>query len=906
MHKKGQSKDKTASCYQSFDWNGINNYGHRMNFITYIHFTVFNIFVGLAVYTLYKNSKSLFNISLFMLFLSISIWSLGFSIISIEEINGKFPYAIFEISSVVNVNICFAALLSVLAFVGNVMLYRKVLILNIITLGLLAYFQWNGQFARLGSYQENIRQWSVEYGSMIVFWSFGVVYYTILVSIMILLYRYYRKETNYNKARQAKVIFITGLISFVLPVINIHLPQIMDIEIPMFADVFLLVLAYGFLYNIIKYKFFEISPTRYAQNIIEIMPTGLIMADKKNQIVSINPTLAKITGFSKKEILGKDFFGWFTKLTHKPVEEKMIGQEADMQIITKKNKILDIVISTAYLKNTFGNQTGIICVLNDISKLKKTEKELLELNKNLEDKINIRTQELKNETLKAQENEMKLKQFTEMLPETVFEMDQYYRIKYLNYSGQQKFFHKAKKDDLSIFDLFTEREILEYFLKRVFHGATVGSYKLTAKKQDGETFSAILYCRAIEEKEKIIGIRGIIVDISEIEKAERLKNDVKIAEDSASIRQQLLANISHEMRTPMNGILGMTDFLLDTDLDRHQLEFVQTIKDSSESLLNIINDVLDLSKMEQGKLVTHKNYIDFRDLLSKTINIFMGHIKEKRLFLKKQIAEDFPESFLTDKKHLRQILYNLISNAVKYTETGGIIIDAKILENHNKHFVGKISVSDTGFGISSDNIDRIFEPFTRIDEKLTKHIEGTGLGLSITQKLVGLLGGKLSVESEVNKGSTFSFTFQAERCEKQTDQTPQINPISLARLNPSVLVAEDKKVNQKVVRMFLEQAGCKVEIAENGKEVLKKFKSDKYDIILMDIMMPEMDGITTLKNLKTQYKTLPPVIGLSAFAMEGDAGKYIDQGLDDYLEKPINKNRLIEKIFLWMQKMPDQ
>lgn len=395
------------------------------------------------------------------------------------------------------------------------------------------------------------------------------------------------------------------------------------------------------------------------------------------------------------------------------------------------------------------------------------------------------------------------------------------------------------------------------------------------------------------------GIGGYIKNITEVVKAENMRKEFEIAKNTAEFKQQFLANMSHEMRTPMNGIIGMADFLTKTELNEKQLDYVQTIRKSSDSLLNIINDVLDLSKIEAGKMILKSYAFDLYRLIENIKTVFCVLAKEKKLQFDILISPDVPKFIEFDANRLEQILNNLISNAIKFTISGNVTLSISLEEPiKNDYCLLKIDVSDTGIGISKENQHRLFNPFTQIDSTMTRDIEGTGLGLVISQKLVGLMGGTISLESEPDKGSKFWFIIKVKKVDHFIDNN-LLNVLNLNNINfgINVLLVEDKVVNQKVVSLLLKQIGCNVEIAENGRIALDKFElNPKYDLILMDIQMPIMDGVSAVKEFKKLYKILPPIIGLSANAMEGDAEKYIGEGMDDYLSKPVKQNDLVLKI----------
>jgi PAS domain S-box-containing protein len=391
---------------------------------------------------------------------------------------------------------------------------------------------------------------------------------------------------------------------------------------------------------------------------------------------------------------------------------------------------------------------------------------------------------------------------------------------------------------------------------------------------------------------------SVFRDVTERIRSIELQNKVMLAQKSAEMKQSFLANISHEMRTPMNGIIGMTEFLSETKLDKNQQEYVETIQNSSESLLGIINDVLNLSKIEQGKVASISELTDVKRLIKSVLDIFKPQALKKGIELKHYIDNQFPPYLFIDKHNFKQILFNLVSNALKYTQQGKVYLSITVEEQKDDHLKGKVIVKDTGIGIKPNNLGKIFDPFTRIEDKYTQITEGTGLGLAITKKLVKLLDGEIGCESQVNIGSTFWFTFNAQHSSADKIEQEKSEK-SIDNLNLHILLAEDKKLNQKVAQKILENLGCTIEIANNGQETLDIYKENKFDIILLDIMMPVMNGIEAMKELKEKYSTLPPIIGLSAHALEGDAERFMDMGMDDYLEKPINKNKLAEKLIKW-------
>jgi PAS domain S-box-containing protein len=389
-------------------------------------------------------------------------------------------------------------------------------------------------------------------------------------------------------------------------------------------------------------------------------------------------------------------------------------------------------------------------------------------------------------------------------------------------------------------------------------------------------------------------VLGVIHETGERKQNEKLLRDVAIARKSVEFKQKFLANMSHEIRTPLTGVLGMVELLSLTKLDRNQLDFVNTLKLSTEHLIEIINQILDYSKIEAGKIKLRKNIFTVKSVFENAHRFFNG-ICQKDIVLEANIDPQLPETIKADEQRIKQIVNNLLSNAVKFTLDGKISLRAtleKWVDDHN--FMLAIEVSDTGIGIPKEFIPRLFSPFEQSEHsKRNLYFEGTGLGLPICKDLAELMGGRIGAFSEEGKGSTFYFTFVAEKIdpiEEQVDleikkETPENNKIR-------ILFAEDKIINQKVVGLMLESMGHQVVMAQNGLEAIEKYKPGSFDLILMDIQMPEMDGVTATQILKNKYEDLPPVIALTANAFEGDREKYLEMGMDEYLAKPVKGEEL--------------
>jgi len=393
-----------------------------------------------------------------------------------------------------------------------------------------------------------------------------------------------------------------------------------------------------------------------------------------------------------------------------------------------------------------------------------------------------------------------------------------------------------------------------------------------------------------------------IVDITKNKEAEKSIFQLKVANEAIEFKQNFLANISHEMRTPLTGILGMIDILEHSELTQTQREYFNTLKHSGENLREIINQVLDYSKIEAGKIKLKPSLFSLKGLLLETKVLYKGSVKPGINFSTRTDPK-IPDLIFADENRIRQVIHNLVSNALKFTNKGTVVVNSQLLSPKpiSKQVMIKIAVTDTGIGIADGMRDKLFVPFSQIDDKDVRKYEGTGLGLSICKELVMLLGGEIGVISEYHKGSTFWFVFPAlvksvtpvKKILNQPEKSSSNNKNN-NKQNLNILFAEDKDVNQKVISLLLTSMGHMVTIASNGKQALSLYKPGKFDLILMDIQMPVMDGITATKKLKENFEHLPPIVGLSANAFEGDREKYMVLGMDEYLTKPFNTEEFTE------------
>lgn len=392
-------------------------------------------------------------------------------------------------------------------------------------------------------------------------------------------------------------------------------------------------------------------------------------------------------------------------------------------------------------------------------------------------------------------------------------------------------------------------------------------------------------------------LSGTHQDIDYKKQKEILEKEVEIAKQSAIFKQNFLANMSHEIRTPLTGLMGMIEMLSTTRLNETQKDYFLTLKNSAENLREIINQVLDFSKIEAGKIKLKTKAFSFVNLLHSSRMLF-SHICQKNIKLNIHSDPDLPEFIIGDEIRITQVLNNLILNAVKHTKQGNISIHAfpYWINKALNQICIRIEVTDTGTGIKPEMRDKLFTPFIQIDENDTRPIDGSGLGLTICKELVKLHGGEIDFESSYGKGSKFWFTIVceliSEKDKKDVVLSTQLKSRKQRLSKLKILLAEDKHVNRKVIRLMLESLGHEVILANNGQEALEIYKPNAFDVILMDIQMPVMNGLIATRELKKTYENLPPVIGLSANAFEGDREKYMKQGMDDYITKPVKISEL--------------
>jgi len=396
---------------------------------------------------------------------------------------------------------------------------------------------------------------------------------------------------------------------------------------------------------------------------------------------------------------------------------------------------------------------------------------------------------------------------------------------------------------------------------------------------------------------------GTVIDVTASKLIEEeLRAAKENAEASSKAKSQFLANMSHEIRTPLNGVLGMAQALEADNLTPSQKEKVSVILDSGKSLMALLNDVLDLSKIEAGKLEISCVPGDFLHTMKRTRQLFQATAEDKGLDLFLRYDSNFPQRLSYDPTRVRQCVSNLLSNAIKFTAQGRVEVAISARPLADGRYTVAVDVSDTGIGMNAETVGRLFSVFTQADGATTRKFGGSGLGLAISRQLARMMGGDITVTSEEGRGSTFRLTFLATEAKPEApakaEQAKVVEPSKRSLRGLRVLLTDDNAINRQVIKLFLAPQGCDIAEATNGKEALDKIAQGEFDVVLLDVHMPVMDGKEAIQRLRANPRWAKlPVIALTADAMSGDREKYLALGMTDYVSKPVDQRELIARMY---------
>ena len=611
----------------------------------------------------------------------------------------------------------------------------------------------------------------------------------------------------------------------------------------------------------------------------------------------MNEATVNVTGFTRDELTGTDFFEYFTesqKAREVYQEVFAMGSVADspLTIKHKLGKLTDVFFNGSVYKDDNGNVVGVVIVARDVTAQKLAS-------------------EYARSLIEASLDPL----FTINLQGKITDMN--------NASVRIIGVSREKLIDTDFFEYFTEPLKAKEVYQDVFANGFVTDFPLTIRdgkltdvlfngsvyKDDrGNVQGVVVVARDITERKRIetqlneaIVFAEMATEIAEIAKG-KAENATLTAENAVKAKQQFLSNMSHEIRTPMNAIIGFTKVLLKTEMSAKQKEYLTAIKLSGDALIVLINDILDLAKVDAGKMVFEQTPFKMAVSISAMLHLFETKIQEKNLTLIKQYDDAIPNVLVGDPVRLHQIILNLLSNAVKFTSKGNITVSVSLLTEDEDEVSIQFSVKDTGIGIPDDKIEKIFENFQQASSGTSRLYGGTGLGLAIVKQLVEPQGGSIQVASQVGVGSTFSFILSFQK----TDIVPEMEVVDeelqIDNKSISVLVVEDIPLNQLLMKTLLDDFGFERDIADNGQIAVDKLHEKNYDVILMDLQMPVMNGFEATDHIRNVMKSSIPIIALTADVTTVDLEKCRYVGMNDYIAKPVDERLLYTKIMSVVKK----
>ena len=631
--------------------------------------------------------------------------------------------------------------------------------------------------------------------------------------------------------------------------------------------------------------------SQYTRSLIEASPDPLVTISPEGKITDVNGASVKVTGESREKLIGTDFSDYFTEPEkaregYKQVFEKGSVSDYPLTIRHKNGKLTDVLYNASVYKNDKGQVLGVFAAARDVTAQKLLSNYSLSLIEASRDPLFTISPEGKITDM----NEATVK-ITEVSRKKLIGTD------FFNYftepdkarEGYQQVFAKGFVADypLTIMD--------GKFTDVLFNGAVY-------KDDRGKVLGAVVVARVITEQKRIATelvearvFAELATAIAE-EAKEKAEMATSLAVEAVKAKQQFLSNMSHEIRTPMNAIIGFTKVVLKTELSAKQKEYLTAIKLSGDALIVLINDILDLAKVDAGKMTFEQVPFKMSLSLLAMLHLFETKIQEKNLELVTLYDKKIPAVLLGDPVRLHQIILNLVSNAVKFTTKGKITVSVQLLKEDEEKVLIEFSVTDTGIGITENKIERIFENFQQASSGTSRLYGGTGLGLAIVKQLVEAQGGSIKVKSEVDMGSVFSFTLSFQKTNAETELESEIVELDKDIKHIKVLVVEDIALNQLLMKTLLDDFGFERDIAANGKIAIEKLQSQSYDIILMDLQMPEMNGFEATEYIRNKMNSTIPIIALTADVTTVDLAKCKAVGMNDYIAKPVDERLLYSKI----------
>jgi len=629
-----------------------------------------------------------------------------------------------------------------------------------------------------------------------------------------------------------------------------------------------------------------ITTQAYTRSLIEASLDPLATISPEGKITDVNEASAKVTGETREKLIGTDFSNYFTEPEkaqegYKQVFEKGFVSDYPLTIRHATGKLTDVLYNASVYKDDEGNVLGVFAAARDVTAQKQTSRYARSLiEASLDPLVTI---SLEGKITDVNQASAKV-------------------------TGETR--DKLIGTDFSVY--FTEPEKASEGYKQVFEKGFVSDYPLTIRHATGKLTDVLYNASVYKDGEgNVLGVFAAARDVTDQKRISEELKEAKVIAELATIlaedekakaesalqsKQQFLANMSHEIRTPMNAILGFTKIILKTDLKPKQKEYLDAIKTSSDGLIVLINDILDLAKVDAGKMTFEQTPFKMESSITTMFQVFDIKIQEKNLELVKEYDKKIPEVLLGDAMRLHQILLNLLSNALKFTEKGKITVAVRLVNEDKEKATIEFAITDTGTGILEDKLESIFENFQQATSSTSRIFGGTGLGLAICKQLVEKQGGTISVKSKIDEGSTFGFTLSFQKTNGESKKENVEVELVREIKDIKILVVEDVKLNQLLMRTILDDFKFKYDIADNGKIAIEKMQTETYDIILMDLQMPEMNGFEATKYIRDTMNSKIPIIALTADVTTVDVEKCKAVGMNDYVSKPLDERILYSKI----------
>jgi PAS domain S-box-containing protein len=637
----------------------------------------------------------------------------------------------------------------------------------------------------------------------------------------------------------------------------------------------------------------RMKDAQYNRSLIEASLDPLVTINNEGQITDMNEATATITGIHREKLIGTAFCDYFTEpLKAREVYQEVFAQgsvaDSPLTLRHKNGKLTNVLFNGSVYKDDEGKVLGIVVVARDATAQKLLSNYSLSLiEASLDPLVTINT-------------EGKITDMNEAL---------------VNITGLSR----ESLIDTDFFDYFTEPQKAREVYQEVFAKGSVADSPLTLRHKEGKLTDVLFNGSVYKDDEgNVLGIVIVARDVTDQKRIEtelieakvfaemateiaeqakmRAEEATRTAESALKAKQQFLSNMSHEIRTPMNAIIGFTKVLLKTDMSAKQLEYLQAIKLSGDSLIVLINDILDLAKVDAGKMIFEQTPFKLSSSINAMLHLFEAKIREKNVTLVKDYDNRIPEVLVGDPVRLHQIILNLMSNAVKFTSHGSITVSVHLLTEDEEKVTIEFAVADTGIGIAEDKIATIFENFQQASSDTSRLYGGTGLGLAIVKQLIEPQGGSIQVKSFVNEGSTFSFTLSFLKTNAEVETEIKVEEEDTEIMDISVLVVEDIPLNQLLMKTILDEFGFECAIAGNGKIAIEYMQNKTYDVILMDLQMPEMNGFEATNYIRNTMHSNIPIIALTADVTTVDLAKCKAVGMNDYIAKPVDERVLYNKI----------